>query len=129
MDFGPIVATLHAASLSETLEFYTSALGFDVKWSYGEDGFDSDAPTFACVENGAAVLFFGAKGGTERAVLFVELHHVEDVHELAASLAEDGIRLTEPTDEPWGSREFWVRDPNGHELRFSCPTDRVRPRE
>ena len=30
-------------------------------------------------------------------------------------------------DRPWGSREFSVRDPDGHTLRFSCPLSRRRP--
>ena len=42
---------------------------------------------------------------------------VRDVDAVAAELAAAGVDVIEPpTDKPWGLRELWVRDPDGHEI-------------
>ncbi len=39
---------------------------------------------------------------------------VEDVDEVFARAGERGLEIVHPvTDEPWGVRRFFVRDPNG----------------
>lgn len=43
----------------------------------------------------------------------------EDAHALSARWrqAAPGARITQPTDKPWGMREFYVFDPSGNLLR------------
>ena len=44
---------------------------------------------------------------------------VEDVDEFYKYLLSKGIKgETEPIDQPWGNREFVVRDPDGNQLAF-----------
>ena len=46
--------------------------------------------------------------------------NVDDVDALHATLSEanDGGRLSEVADRPWGMREFYVWDPDGNLLKF-----------
>lgn len=128
MSLGPVIPTLRVASMQRSLAFYTEEVGFTVKWSWSDDGgFEAGAaPDFLCLELGEALLFLSAQGGGREAELFFELASVEDLEELARRVS-DKTPLAEPVaDKPWGSREFWVQDPDGHRLRFSCPSDRRR---
>ena len=111
-----------------SLQFYTGALDFTVKWSWSADGDFSDAskPDFVCLECGEAVLFLSEFSGGSASSLFVELPFVEDIDKLAESLNGLGVIQEPPDTMPWGSREFELRDPDGHTLRFSCPADRTR---
>lgn len=44
----------------------------------------------------------------------------QDIDQLAASIRERGGQLTqEPTDQPWGARDFAVVDPNGFNISIS----------
>jgi uncharacterized glyoxalase superfamily protein PhnB len=47
---------------------------------------------------------------------------VEDVDEHFRKLKEAGIETSsEPTDWPWGKREFVARDPDGYKIVFYSP--------
>lgn len=47
---------------------------------------------------------------------------VDDVDGLHADLVRRGVpEMTAPTDEPWGLREFAIRTPDGHRIRFGQP--------
>jgi uncharacterized glyoxalase superfamily protein PhnB len=44
---------------------------------------------------------------------------VEDVDALHRELIAKGVRVElEPTDQPWGNREMYVKDPDGNSIRF-----------
>ena len=44
----------------------------------------------------------------------------QDIDQLAATVRERGGQLTqEPTDQPWGARDFAVVDPNGFNISIS----------
>ena len=128
MGYGPIIPTLHVASIGASIEFYQDTLDFDLKWSWSNsDGFDEGSPAdFACLERDQAVLFLSADGGGREGTLFIELPFVQDVDKLAAEIADRAVVFDPPADMPWGSREFTVRDPDEHVVRFSCPLDRRR---
>jgi len=49
--------------------------------------------------------------------------HVQDVDaHFAAARAAGATILSEPTDQPYGQREYGVRDPDGHSWWFATPT-------
>jgi len=49
------------------------------------------------------------------------LERVDDVDALHARAVELGYDVSmEPTDEPWGVREFHLRHPDGHTFRIGC---------
>jgi uncharacterized glyoxalase superfamily protein PhnB len=42
---------------------------------------------------------------------------VDDAAEVAQAMARKGVRLAKPvTDTPWGTREFVIKDDQGHTL-------------
>jgi uncharacterized glyoxalase superfamily protein PhnB len=129
MGLGPVIPTLAVASVSGSIAFYTGKLGFEVQWAWSDarqfEVGDAE-PEFACIGCGEAGLFLSSSGGGEASCVFLELPLVEEVNELAAKL--DGqVEIVAPLgDRDWGSREFVVKDPDGHELRFSCPLNRTR---
>jgi catechol 2,3-dioxygenase-like lactoylglutathione lyase family enzyme len=44
---------------------------------------------------------------------------VDDVDALHAELEGKGVAIAlQPTDQTWGNREMYVRDPDGNTLRF-----------
>ena len=126
--FGPIIPTLNVKSMDASLAFYVDRLGFNVKWSWADDGgFESDAtPTFACVEKDQAILFLSVNDGAAHAASFIELPYVEDVQRLADDLTKSIALARAPMEMPWGSLEFTVEDPDNHTIRFSCPTTRTK---
>ena len=130
MGYGPIVATIKVASIKKSLEFYTGSLDFQLKWSWSNESQfeESDHADFACIECGAAVLFLSENSGGTESWLFVEFPFVEDVDEVAAQLTGSAHIEQLPADQPWGSREFLIQDPDGHHLRLSCPLGRVKSR-
>ena len=47
---------------------------------------------------------------------------VDDIDEFHEELVRRGVTtLNVPTDEPWGLREFGLRTPDGHRIRFGQP--------
>ena len=47
---------------------------------------------------------------------------VENIDEYFKNLKEKGLKpSSEPRDEPWGNREFGIRDPDGYKLVFYEP--------
>lgn len=47
---------------------------------------------------------------------------VNDVDAWYHYLAGRGVTLlTEPKDQPWGARNFYLRDPDGHKLELTSP--------
>jgi len=64
--------------------------------------------------------FDGATGGVWMSWF---LDNAEDVDAMHARALELGLDVTmAPTDEPWGVREFHLRDPNGHTFRVGAAT-------
>ena len=64
---------------------------------------------------------FADEGGirAHRCVGATMQFEVEDVDAYHANLLEQGVSaLTEPTDQPWGWRDFNVHDPDGYRLVF-----------
>lgn len=128
MKFGPIITVLKVDSMDSSLDFYTRLLGFDVSWTWSNDQqFEGGAVSFACITCGEAVLFLSEDDGGSQCCIFVEVPFVDLVDKLAESISRKSVELLEkPNDQPWGSREFLLNDPDGHTLRFSCPCDRNR---
>ena len=52
---------------------------------------------------------------------FVAYVVVEGIDSLHQEIATRGADVSEPATEPWGMREFGVRTPDGHRIRFGEP--------
>jgi catechol 2,3-dioxygenase-like lactoylglutathione lyase family enzyme len=102
---------LLADDLAAAREFYACFLGFDV--AMDEPGF----MMFASPSNRTAQITVADRNtpaldrGVSEANVSVE---VEDVDALHAEAVRRGLEIVYPlTDEPWGVRRFFVKDPDG----------------
>lgn len=103
--------TLAVADVSAAVEHYTKALGFQLGFTWG------DPPNTAGVELGRVSIHLsqGAPNPQGCSVYFV----VGDADELFEFQRTSGANIvTQPNDQPWGLREYRVRDLDGYELRF-----------
>jgi len=103
------------ADLQASLRHYEHALGFEVAWQWGEPA------TFAAVRSGNVDVFFceGCQGQSGTHIMVF----VDDVDTLHDEYRRRGAKITRPpTDEPWGMREMWVEDLDGHVLRLGQGT-------
>jgi len=105
--------------LDDSLAFYEQRLGFSRDFVY--EGF------YASVSRDRAVIHLkcAPKVDTERAHRKLEEHLdafliVSGVDELHTELAGRGAPITKPLEQrPWGTRDFYVEDPDGYVLCFS----------
>jgi catechol 2,3-dioxygenase-like lactoylglutathione lyase family enzyme len=96
---------LAADDLTAARDFYAGFLGFDVAMD------EPEFLMFASPENPTAQITVGRARGVPEAQVSVE---VDDVDGLHAEAVRRGLDVVYPlTDEPWGVRRFFVRDPAG----------------
>lgn len=102
-----IVPNLQAADPTKAREFYGELLGLDLvmdhKWLV----------TYASGERMAAQISIASEGGSGTPVpgVSIEVDDVEDIYRRAKSAGFEIVY--DLTDEPWGVRRFFVRDPFG----------------
>ena len=107
--FRATVTRLPAADLTETLEFYVGKLGFDPL--YRGDG-------EAGVGLGDIIVRFcdGEPIKNEDLSIYFE---IADTDDLFKKYNAEGVQVRfPPQDQPWGSRDFGIQDPNGYRLVF-----------
>jgi len=105
---------LPAQDLSRTRQFYES-LGF--KAGYNDDRYD-------ILRHGNLVVHLERHGDLVPAAnhtsCYWRVSNADTLHEefAALGLPSEGVPcLTEPFDEPWGMREFQLKDPAGNLIR------------
>ena len=102
-----IVPNLLSESVSDSTEFYRSVLGLDVVMDLG---------WIATVAGSTPTVQLSAITRDETAPVApdvsIEVDDVDAAHEAAV---QRGAEIVHPlTDEPWGVRRFFMRDPDGH---------------
>lgn len=104
-----IVPHLRTDDVASSRVFYADFLGLDVAMDLGW------IVTFASAANPTAQLnLYGADAppASVQPQMSIEVDDVDAVH---AEAVWRGIPIVYPlTDEPWGVRRFFARDPNGH---------------
>jgi uncharacterized glyoxalase superfamily protein PhnB len=113
---------LAVRDLRSSTQFYIDVLGFQRDfgnesggWSFlSRDGFKvmlGECPG----ERPASEI------GDHSYVAYVTVKDVDSLHQEMAARHADV--MSPPTSEPWGMREFGVRTPDGHRIRFGehCP--------
>ena len=119
-----------------SLNFYRDALGLDLRNDVAREEFRwitvgaASQPDVAIVltnhlngspADGDAVAALVAKGALN-GVHF----HTDDLDGTFERLRAAGAEIVqEPTDQPWGARDFAVRDPSGNLLRIDQPPTRA----
>lgn len=101
--------------INKSLEWYQN-VGFTVDQKYERDG----KVVAASLKAGAARIVIGqddgAKGWDRKKgeACSVQITTKQNIDELAARVKAAGVSLAvEPSDTPWGSRTFRLKDPDG----------------
>jgi uncharacterized glyoxalase superfamily protein PhnB len=109
--------------VEKSLAWYRDVLGFVVKHRWEHEG------KLAGVEMAAGGVIFMLgqddwKKGRDRAKgegVRIYCSTVQDVDELASRIKARGGTLTqEPRDEPWGTRDFALADPDGYKITIGA---------
>jgi catechol 2,3-dioxygenase-like lactoylglutathione lyase family enzyme len=102
-----VVPDIESTRVEESRDFYVGVLGFELVMDLGF------VVTLASPSNPTAQITLVRSDGSKavRPQITVEVADVDHVH---AEAVRRGVEIVYPlTDEPWGVRRFFVRDPNG----------------
>jgi uncharacterized glyoxalase superfamily protein PhnB len=108
---------LHVTSSKVAEDFYCGLLGFQKEFDYLLDRTQSD-PCYMGVRRDNAWIHLSSFSGDGVAggVVFVL---VDDVDVLYREFVDKGIAIhLPPTDQTWGNREMYIKDPDGNSIRF-----------
>jgi predicted enzyme related to lactoylglutathione lyase len=104
---------LHVGNVETTAAFYRDVLGFT--WDFGDE-------TYAVVWRDNSAIHFMKVAGTPTGVHLFQW--VKDVDAYFKEIIGRGAEVTmEPTDQPYGIREFGVHDINGVRVVFGQDID------
>jgi uncharacterized glyoxalase superfamily protein PhnB len=120
--FYKTIPFLPVRDIQETIAYYKNELGFVDEWFWG------DPPTDAgCHRDNLSLLFNQNPEMAERISGFELVMFVDDVDGVYEEFKNNrNILITSDLkDEPWGIREFTIRDLNGYLLRISCSIERI----
>jgi catechol 2,3-dioxygenase-like lactoylglutathione lyase family enzyme len=116
-----IIPTVRCRRMQESLAFYTGVLDFE---RVGDGRVDDPAFIFLARARHPLILSSHDGDGEYGQAIVVE---TESIDELFAAFRNRGLRTPVNRDSPvhespinqsWGSREFYVDDPDGNTLRF-----------
>ena len=121
----PIIPTLRCRSMPKSLTFYTTVLDFE-----RVDGADDVSdPSFSVLARDGSHLFLSSHRG-DGVFGSVVAVTTPDADALFRTFRARGLRTPGnpdapqhvhegPIDQTWGTREFYVDDPDGNTLRFT----------
>jgi lactoylglutathione lyase len=125
-DVGAVI--LFVADLPRSRAFYHDVLGLDVQFEDAESvGFRLEGIAFIVLQvDRARVQLQGEPTATPSAAATAFLAtFTDDVDALHADLAGRGISFfQQPTDQPWGMRTAYFKDPDGHVWEIAQPVKR-----
>lgn len=102
-----IVTNIKAETVPEARSFYGDLLGLDILMDHGW------IATYGSDETARVQVSIASEGGsgTEVPDISIEVDDVDEVYRRARAAGFEIVH--ELTDEPWGVRRFYVRDPFG----------------
>lgn len=118
-----IIPTVRCSNMRQSLAFYTGVLDFE---RVGGDDAPAD-PSFAVLSRDGERLFLSSHRGDGEFGQAVVIT-TDNLDALFLRFRERGLRTPGnpdspvhegPIDQTWGTREFYVDDPDGNTLRFT----------
>ncbi len=118
--FRQAIPVLHVTSSSVAEDFYCNRLGFHKRFAYRVDETRMDPCYMGLVRDDAWLHLSSFSGdGVSGSCVYVLVDDVDGLHD---ELLQRSVRIDlEPTDQTWGNREMYVRDPDGNAIRFVRP--------
>ena len=115
--FKVAVPVFHVSNSADAVKFYCEKLGFRQEFSHRAVASQAD-PGYSGVSRDGIWLHLSSFSG-DAVVGGVANIIVDSVDELNAEFVGKGVaNHLEPVDQTWGSREMYVKDPDGNCLRF-----------
>lgn len=121
-----IIPQIRCSRFAQAFEFYTKILDFE--YVEGDDPTSASAAAFCVLSREGDQIFLCNFDGGTRSVVAVMTDDVDGVCRKfrARGLQTPGdpnVPADEvhqgPVDQTWGTREFYVQDPDGNSLRFT----------
>jgi len=117
----PIIPIVRCSRLKSALEFYTGVLDFALM----SDAESMSDPSFVLLSRAGDVLFLSSHRGDGEFGQAIAVT-CENADELFRKFIERGLTVPErdspvhhgPIEQTWGTREFYVDDPDENTLRF-----------
>jgi len=122
-----IIPIVRCHNLGRSLEFYTQLLDFELL----EELIDLDDPgAYSLTRDGDEICLSSHRGDGEFGQALIVM--TEDVDAVFRKLRARGLKTPGnpdapqavhegPIDQSWGTREFYVDDPDGNTVRFTQP--------
>lgn len=112
------IPVLNVRSSSAAHEFYCGRLGFRQIFAYRPDETQADPCYMGLMRDGAELHVSSFPGdGRPGSVVYLR---ASDVDEVYAGLKDADVSVDlPPTDQTWGNRELYIRDPDGNAIRFA----------
>jgi uncharacterized glyoxalase superfamily protein PhnB len=109
------IPLLHVGASAQAEAFYRDRMGFTLNIAHRGEQLD---PCYMSVSRGGVELHLSSLAGDGVAGGVVNIV-VDDIDGLYGELLTRGCPIAlVPTDQTWGSREMYVRDPDGNSIRF-----------
>jgi catechol 2,3-dioxygenase-like lactoylglutathione lyase family enzyme len=116
-----IIPLIRCSDIARSVEFYTILLDFEMSFS----DMDGQSPAFATLKRGNDYIHLSSHSG-DGVFGGVVCVAVEDVDRLIKDLRQRGLPPSKKdspvhqsgVDQTWGTREFYVDDPDGNTIRF-----------
>ena len=119
---------LFVADIKASCDFFTDKLGFTVAFTYGEPPFyaqvkrDGARLNLRCVE--ATVIDPGLRDREQLLSASLTVATAEAIKQLFLELQAAGVTFFQTLKrEPWGARDFILKDPDGNLLLFAGPAE------
>jgi len=117
-----IIPSMRCRDMQRSLAFYTNVLDFKHLGTWPETG----SPSFSTLSRKGARLQLSSHSGdgTFGNVVYILVQNIDQLFQhyvargLNAKAKMDSPVHQGPTDQTWGTREFYVDDPDGNTLRF-----------
>lgn len=103
------IPALASLNLQESVEFYTTKLGFREIGRY---------PDYAIlIRDGCEIHFWPCRDKTipENTSCYIRTENADALYE---EFKSKGVAMKEPAIRPWGMKELYVIDPHGNLLKF-----------